>query len=311
MNFSSLRYALLLVVITISFVGPCMSVLASTQQIQPSLIQKKLAELEASSGGRIGVSAINTANNRRLQYRANERFPMGCTSKVIGVSAILKKSMTNNSLLQQKMTYTKKDLTSWSPITKKHLADGMTIAELCAAAISYSDNTAMNLLATKLGGLQEINVFARSLNNNFFRQDNWWPEEAMSGGLDDINDTSTPAAMEKSLQRLALGDILASYQRELLLAWLKSNTTGDARIRAGVPKGWIVGDKTGTGFYYGTTNDIGIIWPPKCAPIVVAIYFTSNKKDAATRADVIASVTRILLDEFAHTDSALNYSLIK
>ncbi len=127
----------------------------------------------------------------------------------------------------------------------------------------------------------------------------------MSGSPGDLSDTSTPAAMEKSLQQLALGEILASPQRELLLAWLKSNTTGDARIRGGVPKGWIVGDKTGSGFYYGITNDIGIIWPPKCAPIVVAIYFIHNKKDAVKREDVIASATRILLDEFARTDQRI------
>lgn len=280
-------------------------VFAAEQQKLPASIEKQLAQLEISTGGRIGVSAINTANNRHLQYRANERFPMGCTSKVMGVSAILKKSMTDSSFLHQKVIYTKKDLTTWAPITEQHLPDGMTIAELCAAAISYSDNTAMNLLTKQLGGLQGMNAFARSINDNFFRQDHWWPKEAMSGGRGNLNDTSTPAAMERSLQQLALGDILAPQQRELLLAWLRNNKAGDARIRAGVPTKWIVGDKTGTGFYYGTTNDIGIIWPPKCAPIIVAIYFTHNKKEADKREDIIASVTRILLNEFARTDRCL------
>jgi beta-lactamase class A len=103
---------------------------------------------------------------------------------------------------------------------------------------------------------------------------------------------------------------LAVPQREQLVTWLKNNTTGDARIRAGVPKGWIVGDKTGTGSLYGTTNDIGIIWPSKCAPIVVAIYYTNNKKDATKREDIIASVTRSLISEFAQTDRCIN-TLIK
>ena len=304
MNFFLPRSSLLLAVMTI-FVSVCTPILAEAKQIQPSSIQKQLAELEASSGGRIGVSATNTANNKHVQYRAHERFPMGCTSKVMGVSAILKKSMTDHSLLQQKMTYTKNDLTDWAPITQKYLADGMTIGELSAAAISYSDNTAMNLLVKKLGGLQEINAFARSIGNNMFRADNDWPKEAESGGLGNLYDTSTPAAMEKSLQKLTLGNSLGLPQREQLVTWLKNNTTGDARIRAGTPKGWTVGDKTGTGSYYGTTNDIAVIWPPKCAPIVIAIYFTQNKKDAAKRDDVIASATRILLNEFAHTDQCI------
>src|SRR5438105_7780170 len=119
--------------------------------------QEQLARLEASSGGRLGIAAIDTGNNQRILYRANEYFPMGCTSKVIGVAAILKKSMKDNQLLQERVLYKKNDLTNWIPITEKHLTDGMTVAELCAAAISYSDNTAMNLLTKKLGGPAGLN----------------------------------------------------------------------------------------------------------------------------------------------------------
>ena len=308
MNFPIPRYSVLMIAVVVSFISTCMPAFASIKQAQSLTIQKKLVELEESSGGRIGVSAINTANNRRLQYRANERFPMGCTSKVMGVAAILKKSMIDSSFLQEKISYTKKDLTNWTPITEKHLADGMTIAELSAAAISYSDNTAMNLLTKKLGGPQGINAFARSIGDNTFRLDHWWPAEAMSAP-GDVYDSSTPAAMEKSLQKLVLGDVLALAQREQLQTWLKNNTTGDGQIRAGVPKAWMVGDKTGKGFYHGTTNDIGIIWPPKCAPIVVAIYYTNNKKDTVYRNDIIASVTHILLNEFASTDQCIKKAM--
>lgn len=120
----------------------------------------------------------------------------------------------------------------------------------------------------------------------------------------DLRDTTTPAAMAQSLQQLTQDHLLASKQQDLLLTWLKNNTTGDSRIRAGVPKGWIVGDKTGTGDY-GSTNDIGIIWPPKCSPIVVAIYLTQNKKDAVKREDIIASATRMVLSAFANTDQCI------
>lgn len=301
---------ILLSTITILFASACIPSFGATQQIPSTSIQDKLAALEASSGGRLGVSTIDTANGKQIQYRANERFPMGCTSKVMGVSTILKKSMTDNTLLQQKVVYTKSDLTNWTPITEKHVADGMTIEQLCAAAISYSDNTAMNLLVQKMGGLQEMNAFARSIGNNSFRLDHIWPAEAMSGGPGNLNDSSTPAAMEKSLQQLIFGNSLAAYQRELLKTWLIENTTGNARIRAGVPKGWTVGDKTGTGFYYGTTNDIGIIWPPKCTPIVLAVYFTNDKdKNAAKREDIVASATRLVLNEFAQTDQCIRMKI--
>lgn len=279
-----------------------MPLLSHAEQTPPISIQQKLAQLETSSDGRIGVAAINLANNTSIQYRANERFPMGCTSKTMGVAAILKKSMSDNSLLQQKVLYSKSDVTDWSPITEKHVTDGMTISGLCAAAICYSDNTAMNLLANKLGGVQAINTFARSIGDQNFRQDHNWPQEALSGGPNNETDSTTPAAMEKSYQQLALGSVLAPHQRDLLLTWLKDNTTGNERIRAGVPKGWVVGDKTGTNVYYGTTNDVAIIWPPHSSPIVIAIYFTQNKKDAPHRNDVIASAARMVLSDLTNSN---------
>ncbi|WP_058450848.1 class A beta-lactamase [Legionella jamestowniensis] len=289
----------------------CLPVFAASQYTKDKPLQEKLAELEVSAGGKIGVSAVNTANNQHLQYRAMERFPMGCTSKVVGVAAILKKSMSDPTLLQHKMHYKKEDLAAWSPITEKHVADGMTVSELCAAAITVSDNTAMNLLVKKLGGLQAINAYARSIGDKYFRVDNDWPKEAFSGGEGNLYDSSTPAAMEKSLTKLTLGDALARSQREQLLKWLKDNTTGETRIRAGVPKNWMVGDKTGTGASYGTTNDIAIIWPPGCAPLVVTIYFTKDKKDAVKQDEVVASATRLLLDEFSKTDSCIKQNVSK
>jgi beta-lactamase class A len=298
MKFSPVKWLSSLVIIVSSLYLACAPSLAAAQKnAQSTSIQKKLAELEASSGGRIGIYAINTANGTRLQYHANERFPMGCTSKVIGVATILNKSKSDGSLLSQKVSYTKKDLTNWNPITEKHLTTGMTVAELCAASISYSDNAAMNLLVKKMGGLEQMNVFARSIHNDSFRQDNGWPEEAFSGGQGNLNDSATPKSMANSLQKLAFTDALAKPQRELLISWLKATTTGDFRIRAGVPKGWVVADKTGTGSAYGTTNDIGIIWPPKCAPIILAVYYTSDDKKAVKREDIVASVTRIVLSD--------------
>jgi len=206
--------------------------------------------------------------------------------------------MTDNDFLQQKITYKKQYLVFWSPITERHLTDGMTIAELCAATIMFSDNTAINLLMKNLGGPAAVTAFARSIGDHTFNLSNWEPK--LNSISSDFRDSSTPAAMGKSLRQLTLGKILAPSQRKQLLTWMKNNTTGNARIRAGVPKGWIVADKTGSGDY-GIMNDIGIIWPPKHAPIVVVIYFSQNKKNAIHREDVVASATRILIQEFMGT----------
>ena len=281
----------LLVVFTVTFYSACIFSHTAT----PISIQKDLAKLESSSGGRIGLFAINTANNTIIQYRANERFPLCSTSKVMAVVAMLKQSMKNSHLLQQKIVYTQKevDASGYAPETSKHMTEGMTIGALCAAAITQSDNLAMNLLLQQLGGPEAVTQFARSIGDTTYRLDRIEPElnTAIPG---DLRDTTTPAAMGYSLQRLLLGDVFHFSQRQQLIFWLKNNKTGDARIRAGVPKGWLVGDKTGTGSY-GTTNDIAIIWPPKQAPIIVVIYFTQHEKNALPRDQVIASATRLIL----------------
>lgn len=262
-------------------------------------IQKKLEELEKASKGRVGVFALDTGNNITIEYRAEERFPFCSSFKAMVGAAILKKSMVHGSLLKQRVHYTKEDVTQggYSPITEKHVAEGMTVAELCAATIQYSDNTATNLLMKQLGGIQAITSFARSIGDKVFRLDRWEPE-LNSAVPDDLRDTTSPHATGRDLQNLIFSNVLAKTQREQLELWLKGNTTGDDRIRAGVPKGWTVGDKTGT-CSFGTTNDIGIVWPPTGSPIIIVIYFTQNKKDAPPRNDVIVSVARILVSSLA------------
>ncbi len=296
MIFSALKKLFPLVAALFFLRSLCIPAIA--QQNPSTSLPQKLATLETAAHGRIGVCAIDTSNNKCLQYRAQEHFPFCSTFKVMDVAAILKQSMTDNNLLQQKIIYTEKEVeaSGYAPITKNYLSTGMTINDLCVAAIAYSDNNAANLLMKKLGGPQAVTAFARSIGDLTFRLERWEPE-LNSGIPDDLRDTSTPAAMENSLQKLTLGTALGLPQQNQLITWMKKNTTGDTRIRAGVPTGWIVADKTGSGDY-GITNDIGIIWPPNAAPIVVVIYFIQDQKEAARRDDVIASATKILLDEF-------------
>jgi beta-lactamase class A len=254
----------------------------------------QLAKLEQTLAGRLGVFALNTANGKQLSYHSDEYFPMCSTFKVILASAILKRSTQIDALMQQRIKYQQRDLVTYSPITKQHLEDGMTVDALCAAAIQYSDNTASNLLMKILGGPEAVTTFARSIGDRQFRLDRW--ETALNSAIPgDRRDTSTPNAMGLSLQRLALGDALEPRFQLQLRVWLQGNTTGAARIRAGVPADWQVGDKTGTGDY-GTANDIGLLWPPRRSPVVVAIYTTQGEKDAKARNDVIASAARIVVD---------------
>ncbi|WPY01453.1 Putative class A beta-lactamase-like penicillin binding protein transpeptidase domain protein [Candidatus Trichorickettsia mobilis] len=272
-----------------------------------SSVSNKLRNIESNTEGRLGIFAINTENGHVIKYRADEIFPTQCTSKTIGVAAVLKKSMLDPSLLSQRITYSKKDLDLgvWNPITEKHLSEGMTVQELCSAAISLSDNTAMNLLLKPIGGIQGMNDFARSIGDSSFRQDNDWPAEAYSGGDGNLKDSSTPQAMVESFRKITIDKALDRPQRDLLTTWLINTQTGAARIRSSIPNGWIVGNKTGTGGAYGSTNDLAIVWPPKHAPILIGIYYTSNNEKAIKREDALSAVTKVLIKEFIAKDKKL------
>jgi beta-lactamase class A len=253
----------------------------------------QLAWLEKESGGRLGVAALNTADGRQLLHRADERFPMCSTFKVMVAAAILTR---DPSPLKRRLQYEKADLVPNSPVTSKHLADGMTVAELCEATLQYSDNAAANLLMKQIGGPAAVTAYARSIGDNQFRLDRWETElnAAIPG---DLRDTTTPLAMARSLQKLVMGDALPLPHRRLLKEWMAGNTTGATRIRAGVPPGWTVADKTGAGDY-GSVNDIAIIWPPGKAPIVLAIYLTQPGKDDKLRPEIHGEVAKVVIEAF-------------
>lgn len=276
------------------------SVSADVQQAPSAQIQEKLTTLEKSFDGKIGIYAIDTNDNQNIGYRSDERFPVQSTCKLIGVAALLKQSNTDKDLLKQKINYTKNDLIFWCPITKKYLENGMALTALAEAAMTYSDNAAMNLIMKKLGGPKSVTSFANTIDNKTFNIEHY--EGDLNSNPNDNHDTSTPKDMAISLQKLTLGDVLSPSIRTQLVTWMRNNTTGNKRIRAGAPIGWVVADKTGSG-EYGIANDIGILWSPTCKPIVLAIYTVQNKQDAKSRDDVVASAASILLGEFAKNDS--------
>jgi beta-lactamase class A len=97
------------------------------------------------------------------------------------------------------------------------------------------------------------------------------------------------------MQRFLLGNVLSKSSRHQLEDWLQHNETGALMIRAGVPKTWIVGDKTGR-CGNGATNDVAIIRPPGRAPIVVAIYSFGSTSSADDRAATLAEAARAVLE---------------
>ncbi|MFD4675753.1 class A beta-lactamase [Lentzea sp. NPDC058450] len=248
---------------------------------QASTVTGRLRDLEKQHNARLGVFATDTGTGRTVLHRADELFPLCSTFKTIAAAAILRKDR-DGTLLGKVITYTQSDVdkSGYGPITGKpeNLANGMTVKALCEATITYSDNCAANLLLKELGGPTAISRFSRSIGDPVTRLDRWEPE-LNSAEPGRITDTTSPRAIGQSNARLTLGHALNSNDSDQLTKWLLANTTGGNRIRAGLPSAWRWGDKTGTGSY-GTTNDVGIAFPPGRAPIVIAVL--STRKDDPT-----------------------------
>ncbi len=248
-----------------------------------------LAALEDESGGRLGVAVLDTGSRTFIGHRADERFPMCSTFKLLAAAAVLKRVEQGNEALDRLVKIERRDIVVNSAVTKDHVgSEDMTMAELCKAAMTWSDNTAANLILASLGGTQALTDYARSLGDTATRLDRIEPglNEALPG---DLRDTTTPAAMLKNVNTLVLGGALSEESKQRLIGWLIGNKTGDARLRAGLPADWRIGDKTGSGDH-GTTNDVGVLWPPQSAPVPIAVYLTGTTANSDQRNRTIASV---------------------
>jgi len=252
-------------------------------------VTARLKALERESGGRLGVSILDTGNGARWGYRAGEHFPMCSTFKLLAAALVLHRVDKDQEQLARKVIVKASDIITHSPTTSQYVgAQGITIAQLCEATVTLSDNAAGNLLLESFGGPQGFTAYTRSLGDTMTRLDRNEPtlNEATPG---DKRDTTTPDAMVSNIQKIALGTALSEASRKQMTQWLLDNKTGDTRLRALLPPGWRVGDKTGTGGR-GSTNDVGILWPPGRAPLVVAAYLTETSRPAAQREATLAKV---------------------
>lgn len=254
-------------------------------------LQRGLADLERKHGGRLGVAVLDTATMKQVAQRGDERFAMCSTFKFLAAAFVLARVDRKEESLTRRVVYAKDDLVTYSPITEKHVGEGMMVGELCEAAVTLSDNTAGNLLLDSFGGPAGLTAYIRSIGDRVTRLDR--RETALNEAAPgDPRDTTTPSAMLTLLRATVLGTALSAASREQLTKWLIATKTGDKKLRAGVPPGWRVGDETGAGAH-NVMNDVGVIWPPDRAPIIVAAYYAEALASEDERNAVLAAVGKL------------------
>lgn len=259
-------------------------------------------DVEREFGRRIGVYAVDTGSGATTGHRDGDRFLMCSTVKAFTAAYALHRSVSDPGLLDRLVRYTPADVLEYAPVTEPNVAGGMTVAQLCDAAVTVSDNTAHNLLLRELDGPGGLTAFLRGTGDTVTRADRVEPAVNEAAFPGDEQDTSTPAAFTASLRATVVGDTLPPAQRERLDGWLRANTTGAGQIRAGVPTGWAVGDKTGSGAG-SEKNDAGVLYPPQGAPVVLTV-FTVPADPAVPgddrAADAVAAATRAALAALGH-----------
>lgn len=247
--------------------------------------------LEKDFDARLGVWARDTATGSVVAYNADDRFAFCSTHKAFSAAAVLKAHSLPE--LETLVRYGTADLVAYSPITAQHVGGGMSLRNVCAAAIQYSDNTAANLLLRELGGPARLQAFLRSLGDTV--SDCSRIEPALNTAVPgDVRDTTTPRVWGEDLQKVTLGNVLPEDKRATLVEWLVGNVTGAGLIRSAVPVGWKVGDRTGNGGY-GTRNDIAVVWPSTAAPIVMTVMSSRPKKTDTVDDRLVAKAAAIAL----------------
>jgi beta-lactamase class A len=289
-----IRFALLIGASVLIFEADARS---AVEEKQSQTGTERIAALERRIGGRLGIAVLDTADGRRFEYHATDRFPMCSTFKFLAAAAVLQRVDQKQEDLDRRIPYGAVDLLEWTPITKAHLHEGsMSLEALSAAAIEYSDNTAGNLLLQTIGGPAKLTEYVRTLGDDVTRLDRTEPtlNSAIKG---DERDTTTPAAMLGDMRTLLFKGGLSRESRERLETWLNANTTGAKRLRAGFPSTWSIGDKTGTGSN-GAVGDIAIARPPHRAPILIAVYLAESTASSETLNDAFVETAKVIAETF-------------
>lgn len=256
-----------------------------------------ISELESRHDRRIGVFAKNLRTGRTLAHRADERFVMCSTFKVLAAAAVLDGRLVtpDRAVLDRPVHYPPSLVTGagYAVVMQEwqHTGHVPTVAEVCEAAVSASDNAAANWLLGLIGGPDAITLLARDLGDRTTALTRWEPalNQWVPGA---IRDTTTPRAMGVSYAELLLGRTLARPDRERLTRWMLASRTGDRALRKGLPPGWRLAEKTGSGDY-GARNDVGVAWTPDGTPVLISCFTNGHRPDAVSLDDALADVAAV------------------
>lgn len=270
----------------------------------------ELRLIEADAGGTLGVEIVNTATGQSLGHNQDQRFAHASSFKFSLAALLLQRHAAGQIDADTHVMWTEADMLSHAPFTRERMATGATLRELARATQTTSDNPAANILLRKLGGPAGLTAFWRSIGDEASRVDRYEPEMNLVP-TGEFRDTATPAAMARNVAKIIYGDVLPEAERAELKGWMIETQTGVRRVRAGLPEGWVAGDKTGTSGLVGLTEynyiDIGFAEPPEGAPLTFACYFRARQTEdeMLPRGELALARVGKVIKEFAEPEKGL------
>ncbi|KZM49478.1 class A beta-lactamase [Labrenzia sp. OB1] len=264
-------------------------VTTAAADFDPAPLASAVDDIAARLPARVGVAVIDTQSGTRWSYRGDERFPSNSTFKAFLCAALLDAGARGVADPDRSVTIRRSDIVSYSPVTEKHIdGNAFTIRDLCEITVTISDNTAANFVLKEIGGPQAVTDYLRGIGDAVTRVDRMEPD-SNTGIPGDDRDTTSPNAAAETLEKLVLEKTLPDDARRALTGWLMGNKVGDATLRAGLPDGWRIADKTGAGAN-GSRNNIAVIWPEGRKPVVIAVYITGTTASLEARNSAIAEI---------------------
>ena len=264
-------------------------------------LNTQLRIIEAAAGGTLGAEIFDTQTGESIGINSAMRFGHCSSFKLSLAATILARDAEGTASAEQRLAWTRADLLTNSPFTTERVDQGASLRELAEATQKVSDNTAANLLLRHLGGPAQLTAFWRGLGDTVSRLDRYEPElNNVPAG--ELRDTTTPQAMARTVARMLYGDALPQSVQTTLRQWMMDTQTGQRRVRAGLPRLWRAGDKTGTSTWPGMGSlyvDIGFVEPAGSAPVTFAAYYRAkDTHDAVDPASerVLAQVGATLTD---------------
>ncbi|TVT76077.1 class A beta-lactamase [Acinetobacter colistiniresistens] len=273
--------------ITVVLFGSSLSVtMAATLEEQVKSLSEK--------GWQVGVSILDM-ENKRVSINGDKRFPLDSTVKALACAHVLAQVDAKKLTLDHSKTIRKKDLVTYSPVVKDYVNKKLTIKQACEITTAYSDNTAANFAIEAGGGPAGLTSFMRSIGDEITRSDRYEPDLVINPE-GDMRDTTSPNAMSDSMKKLLMGDVLSKSSKEQLKEWMIGNKVADNMLRAALPKGWKIADRTGASDY-GIRGITSMVWSENHAPVFISIYVRKSETSLDERSAVIKLLSEHIVKE--------------